>query len=148
MSKQEETYEKPRVSSSVQPHPATHPATTHPLLNSRDDIRVPSVLDRMLERLPEVADKAPPLQNSMNDSRPVAQGRAIETSSVPSIKGIGRSAEGETGAIEGKILVSPESPLGIQALNSATVVLPSGVWIPVHVYVCVQMLMCICVSVL
>ena len=131
MSKQEETYEKPRVSSSVQPHPATHPATTHPLLNSRDDIRVPSVLDRMLERLPEVADKAPPLQNSMNDSRPVAQGRAIETSTIPSIKGIGQSAEGEKGAIGGKLLVSPESPLGIQASNSATVVLPSGAWIPV-----------------
>jgi hypothetical protein len=53
VSKQEETYEKPRVSSSVQPYTATTP----PLQNSRDDSRAQALLDRMLERLPDVADK-------------------------------------------------------------------------------------------
>jgi hypothetical protein len=53
VSKQEEKYEKPRVSSSVQPYTATSTS----LQNSRDDSQAPALLDSMLERLPDVADK-------------------------------------------------------------------------------------------
>ena len=97
----------------------------------------PETHEKPLDSSPVQPPQAPatPLQAPEEQSGQAAQGLAIEASAAPNMKGIGGATGGGTGAIGGRLGAMPESPRGIHASNSATVVLPPGGWMPVGLFV-------------